>query len=190
MDVAVVVGQGSLTGMAKESRIAQKRPNPPAIDGRHAECQSEVDAQEPDLAACSVEKSPDGRALVGHACQLAVGTVVPVGPYQQQHADGVHLQTVEVKEVTATSTDDDGQQCHGDGVDVQRAEEQSPKVARGTRHIQFEGTFRVLRFHGCLHFFPETHTLNIVFGCKGSVKNDAVKVFFVLKTVYPDTGNL
>ena len=126
MYVAVVVGQGSLTGMTEESRVAEQRPNPPAIDRIHAESQSEVDAQEPDFATCTIEDASDECALVGHARQLAVGTVVPVCPHEQQHADGIHLQAVEIEEETATGADDDGQQRDGDGVDVQGAEEQGP----------------------------------------------------------------
>ena len=87
-----------------------------------AQCDGQVDAEEPHITRESVQYAAYQRLLAGHACQLSVGTVIPVGPYQQQHAYEVYLPTGEVEEVAGRRSYGDAGKRYGYGMHAQTAE--------------------------------------------------------------------
>ena len=67
----------------------------------------------------AVEYAAYARILVCHACQLAVGAVEGVGPDQQEHAEQVHPEIVEIEAYAGAEPQEDGGYGDGVGGDVQ-----------------------------------------------------------------------
>ena len=154
VDVAVIVGQGALLGMAVETRVGREKPHPDAPRAaprrgfrREAQAEEKIDGEEPHVAGKPVQYAADERLLSRHAGQLPVGAVVPVSPNEEKHSDEVHVQVIRPEKVTGQCAYDDGHQRDGDRVDVQPLEQQGPKVTRRARDVKFESPLRVFRFH-------------------------------------------
>lgn len=91
MDVAVIIGQGTLLGMAMETAEGRYQPYPYTPGFVEPQADEKINGEEPYVTGKSVEYASQQCFLVGHAGQLPVGTVVPIGPDEQKHADEVHL---------------------------------------------------------------------------------------------------
>ena len=91
MKLAIIVGGGSLLGMAKTGNHSH-HPHYPGMSaekltgGIDTEADGEVDSHKPEVAAEAVEDASETRILLGHTCQLAVGAVEGVSPDEQKHA--------------------------------------------------------------------------------------------------------
>ena len=138
MDVTVVVGNSALARMAEETCPKDYQDDVNAPDGIETDGYGDVDAEEPAHASEAVKDTPYERSLPRHACQLSVGTVVPVRPNQQQHADDVVAEVVVGKEEGGSTAYDDAHQRHGYGMNMQTTEELRPQIAWGSRGIEFK----------------------------------------------------
>ena len=150
MELAVVIGHGRLLGMA-EAGDNGYHPDEPGMGhekGRGdilAQAYGHVDGGEPQVAGHSVQDAAYARVLLGHARQLAVGTVESVGPDQQQHAYRVNPQLVGVEGDAGANAQED----RGDGDDVgshaQTARQTGPGIAQGTVEGKVNVLLRVRR---------------------------------------------
>ena len=131
MLVAIVVGKVGLTDMAPVAGVGSEQPSPDSPRGCEAQSQGYVDELEPDVAGKAVENASDKGLLTGHASQLSVGTVQPVGHDEEADGDEVALEVGAHEEKGGSGTEDDADERHSDGMDVQNAEKLSPKIAGG-----------------------------------------------------------
>ena len=72
----------------------------------HSQANAYVYREEPYIATEPVQYATNKGALACHSCQLSVGTIVPVGPYQQSHANEVQAQILAIEEPAAGRADD------------------------------------------------------------------------------------
>ena len=148
VDITIVIGYSALTRVAIEACPKDDKEYPNAPNGIEPDGDSNVDADEPKLAAKAIEHAPDERLLSGHASQLSVGTIVPIRPNEHQHTDEVVAKVVESKEIGRSAADDDTQQRYDDGMNMQPTKEERPQITWGASDIEFEVALYVSRLHG------------------------------------------
>ena len=98
-----------------------------------------VDEEEPDVACCSVEYASELCLLACHACELSVGTVVEVGPGEEENGYDVVDESLCAfggiaavdKEEGGGSSYDHGEDGDGVGVYVKMVEEACPLITDG-----------------------------------------------------------
>ena len=154
VDVAIVVGNAALARVAKEASPKDDENNPKAPDGIEPYGYADVDADEPQFASKAIKHTADKCLLTRHASQLPVGAVVPICPDEHEHTDEVVAEVVVGKEDGRSTADDDAQQRHRDGMNMQATEEQRPQLARRASDIEFEVALCVTRLHGGKDAFP------------------------------------
>jgi len=89
VEVAVVVGKVGLADVAPIAGVGPEQPAPDAPCGGEAYGEGYVDELEPYVASEAVEDASDEGLLAGHAGELAVGTVEPVGHDEEGDGDDV-----------------------------------------------------------------------------------------------------
>ena len=150
VDVSVIVGHGCLLAVAEACRQRQN-PDPDAPRRGEPEHDGQVDGDEPAVARGSIEDASQFRLLSGESSQLTVGTVVLIGPDQQEHAYHIEPQVVEIEHDTCCHA----QEYRGDGDGIGRytqlIEEQGPLVAQRAIENQINPFLCVGRLEGCLH---------------------------------------
>ena len=164
--IAVIVANGALTCVAAEScpRAEQPYPHSPLLVGKgnnvglYAQAEKDIDREEPYVSAKPVEYASDEGTLVGHSCQLSVGTVVPVCPNEQQHTYEVHAQVFLIEEPTAGSAYDYA--CQGDhyGVYPHLGKKACPEIPWSACHIELKGTLCLLTFERGAYFIYQFHS--------------------------------
>lgn len=108
VDVAVIVCQLALFGVADETGKGGNQPNPDAPLVVEPHTDGEIDGEEPKVARKTVEHTSEFGLLSGHACQLSVCAVIHVGPDEQQHPDDIDVQVFEVKTIAGSHSQQDG----------------------------------------------------------------------------------
>ena len=164
--IAVIVAYGALTCVAAESspRAEQPYPRSPLLVGKgnnvglYAQAEKDIDREEPYVSAKPVEYASDEGTLVGHSCQLSVGTVVPVCPDEQQHTYEVHAQVILIEEPSTGSAYDYA--CQGDhyGVYPHLSKKACPEIHWSACHIELKGSLCLLTFECGAYFVYQFHS--------------------------------
>ena len=154
VDVAIIIGNSALTRVAIEACPKNDEENPNAPCGIETNGDSDVDADEPQLATKAIEHSAHKCRLSSHASKLSVGTIVPIRPNEKQHADEVVTEVVESKEIGRSTTNNDTQQSDDNRMNMQPTEEERPQIAWGASDIEFEVALYISRLHCGKHTFP------------------------------------
>ena len=144
--------------MAIEASPKNDEEYPEAPNGIKPDCYTDVNADEPQLAAKAIKDSTDECRLSCHPCQLSVGTIVPVCPDEHEHADEVVAKVAGGKEISRSTANDDAQQRYHNGVNMQPTKEQRPKIAWGASDVEFEVALCVTRFHCSKNALLEAHS--------------------------------
>ena len=170
VDLAVVVGEGTLGGVAQEARHGTGGQGTDAPTGFEtgqglrpkAEDEGQIDSEKPHVARKSVEASADHGLLTRQARQLAVGGVAEVGQHQQHDAHEVVDRVRVVEHPSRGQAEEDGDDGDGVGMDAQSLPDEGEEEADGAREMDVKPFLRVLRLHGCLQEVLEAAVSHIV----------------------------
>ena len=135
MNLTVVVGKTALDGMAAEAGNDAECPDLPAPLRHQTEGDGEVDADKPEVAGSAIQDSAQGTFLVGESCQLTVAAIIYVCPNEQEDAQDIDCQIVEIEADARSYAEEDGKNGHHVWGDVKHAEESRPLVANGAIEV-------------------------------------------------------
>ena len=153
VDIAVVVGELALLAVTNETRHGAEQPDEDAPivvrqegDGvvHEASANGEIDAEEPDIASKTIEYAAPARLLARHTRQLAIGTIVEVGPDEQEYSADVHPQVFKIETDGRGNTQEDAENRHNVGMHAQLVKEARPKIAQRTCEIDVQPLFGIL----------------------------------------------
>ena len=170
VNLAVVVGERTLGGVAQEARHGTGGQGTDAPTGFEtgkglrpkAEDEGQIDSEKPHVARKSVEASADHGLLTRQARQLAVRGVAEVGQHQQHDAHEVVERVRVVEHPSRGQAEEDGDDGDGVGMDAQSLPDEGEEEADGAREMDVEPFLRVLRLHGCLQEVLEAAVSHIV----------------------------
>ena len=152
MNLAVVVGQTALNGMATKAGHDAESPDFPAPLRHQSERDGKVDADKPEVASRTIQNSAQGTLLVGKTCQLSVATVINICPDEQEDAQDVNSQIVEIEADARSYAEKDGKNGHHVRGDMKHAEKSCPLVTDGTIEININMLLGIRRFQRSLKF--------------------------------------
>ena len=137
MELTVDVGHGSLLGMAHTGKDSE-HPDGPLMGHEElrrivlAKTDGYVDGYKPEVGADTVEDTPQPGILLRHASELSVGTVVGIGPHEQENADEVYPEIIVVESDAGAYADEDRSNGDGIGVNAEFAGYDGPCEPYGT----------------------------------------------------------
>ena len=127
-------------------------------------------------------------SLPRHACQLTVGTVIPVRPDEHQHTDEVVRCLVGIEEDAGGRTDDDAHQGHGYGMDMQSAEQQRPQIAGSAGDVELEITLHITGLHCGKYTLLEAAHSNVICPKKSGRWKSGLSVWIGFQLMKCGTG--